>query len=259
MTQERCQIPYTGKTDAKNTILVDDSSQSIPYAGKIRRWVDELINGTRIETGGSSDLNGFIIDIGKLYIEQKILMKPGKLDSNEWKKIKSHTVYGSAILIRHQDSIGVLPSIVALEHHRCFDSSGYPMTLFKHNLHIGSLIVSICDVYDAISSRRSYKQDYPPEVIYGLMIKDKGKRFSPELLNIFFKVIGVWPKNSLVLLNDKSVAVVREINKKHLFSPIVEVISKDSKEIIDLSKDKDIRIERSLNPFAEGKEYKTLI
>jgi putative nucleotidyltransferase with HDIG domain len=194
-------------------------------------------------------------DIGKLYIAKKILQKPEPLDSREFTAIKSHTTLGAELLAPHKDIISELPAVVAFEHHRNFDGSGYPSLPFSHENHVASSIISICDVYDALISRRTYKRDYPCEAIYKIMTRERGKRYHPELLDIFFKIIGVWPKGAIVKLTDSSVAIVRKVNEKDIFSPQVEVVSRQPGELIDTSKSDALKIARSMNSLSEAKEY----
>jgi HD-GYP domain-containing protein (c-di-GMP phosphodiesterase class II) len=198
-------------------------------------------------------------DIGKLFIAKKILQKPEKLNTAEFAKVKSHAIIGAEILIPHKKVITELPALVAFEHHRNFDGSGYPKLPFSVKNHIASLMVSICDVYDALTSRRTYKADYPPEAIYKLMLRERGTRYHPELFDAFFKIIGVWPKSSIVVLSDSSIAIVRETNEDNIFSPKVEVVSCTPHLFIDLDKVIDLKIERTLNTLAEGKQYLELL
>ena len=200
-------------------------------------------------------------DIGKLHISRKILRKPGKLTDEEFVEIKSHVIFGSEILLKYVDTLGTLPVVVCFEHHLKYDLSGYPKVPFHQKPHIASLMVSICDVYDALSQRRGYKNDYPPKMIYELMIKERGISFEAELLDKFFKIMGVWPAGTIVSLNDGSVAVVREENEDDIFAPKVEIIEPENKkELIDLKAYKfTLAIERSLNPLNEGKKYLPLI
>jgi len=198
-------------------------------------------------------------DIGKLFISKKILQKPGQLNMNEFSKVKSHTVIGAELLLAHKDIMTTLPAVVAFEHHREFDGSGYPKVSFSVQPHIAAFIVGICDVYDAFASRRTYKAAYPPEIIYELMMKQKGRRFHPELLEAFFKVVGVWPRASVVELSDGRIAIVRQINEDDIFSPQVEVVSEEPRVHIDLSRNKDIKIKRSLNTLNEGRQYLDLL
>ncbi|MFA5276046.1 MAG: HD domain-containing phosphohydrolase [Candidatus Omnitrophota bacterium] len=192
-------------------------------------------------------------DIGKIYISRKIIRKSGKLTEQEFDKIKNHVILGAELMLEYVDSLGMLPVVVAYEHHLKYDRSGYPKPAFPCKMHVASLIVSICDVYDALSSRRSYKADYPPQVIYEIMLKDKGKAFEPVLLDKFFSLIGVWPIGSKVILNDGRVVLVKEENEDDIFSPRVEV--KDSGEILDLKALKNtLKIERYINPYTESEK-----
>jgi len=194
-------------------------------------------------------------DVGKISISQKIITKASKLDESEFEKIRNHPVHGAKILIKYKEDMGILPAVVAYEHHLRYDLKGYPKIIYPVKPHVASLIVSICDVYDALSQRRTYKKDYPPNKIYEIMNKGKGNLFDPVLLDNYFKIIGVWPIGSIVSLNDERIAVVRSINEKDIFSPNVEIISPEQKgETIDLTTC-DKNITASLNPFVEGKKY----
>lgn len=195
-------------------------------------------------------------DVGKMYISRKILHKSEKLSDQEFSRIKSHTLVGAQIMLKYVDSLGILPVIVSIEHHLKYDISGYPRLPLLRKPHLASLIVSICDVYDALSQRRGYKQDYSPDVVYNIMNKEKGASFDPELLDKFFKAMGVWPIGSVVALNDGSIALVKDENELDIWRPKIEVVSPESKKrLVDLVLDYSLRIERYLNPWKEGKEF----
>ena len=200
-------------------------------------------------------------DMGKIFISQKLLDKREKLSDEEFMLMKSHTVLGAQILLKYTKNIGVLPAVVAFEHHLRYDAKGYPKLTFAQRPHIASLIVSICDVYDALNSRRSYKRNYPPDLIYNLMQVEKERAFSPELLESFFKIIGVWPIGTIAALSDKRIAVVREENEDDIFSPRVEVIFPEAnKEHIDLKDKKgEIKIEYALDPLEGGEKFLHLV
>ena len=199
-------------------------------------------------------------DIGKLYIEKKIIQKPKGLDRSEFVKIKSHTVLGTEILLKYVESLSILPVVVAFEHHLGYDLSGYPKGFFLKKLHTASQIVCICDVYDALTQRRSYKWDYPPEVVYMIMMRDKGKKFSPELLDRFFQIMGIWPRGTIVVLEDDRIAIVRDVSEDDIRRPKIEIVSPKTREMINLKEaDQSIKIKGSLNPLKEGKEYLDLI
>jgi len=194
-------------------------------------------------------------DIGKLFISRRIIQKSGKLKDEEFIKIKSHTTLGAEILLGHVDELGPLPAVVAFEHHLGWDCKGYPKVAFQRKVTLASSIVHICDEYDALTQRRSYKRDYPPEAVYQIMNKQKGSKFSPQLLDKFFKLIGIWPKGTIVVLSDSRVAIVRQINEEDIYGPKVEIVSGGSRETIDLSTIDQLNIKQALNPLAEGKQY----
>lgn len=204
---------------------------------------------------------GLFHDIGKLSIAKKLIKKKEKLEEEEFAKMKHHSMLGTQILLRYVDSVGILPVVAAFEHHIRYDQKGYPRLAFPHPLHPISQIISICDVYDALSLKRTYKKDFPLLKIYNIMIKEKGSYFDPRLLDDFLKIMGVWPVGSIVSLSDDRVAVVREQNEEDIFCPKVEVIfPEEKKEFIDLVETKEkIEIKNSLNSLKEGKKYLHLI
>ncbi|MCF7873914.1 MAG: HD domain-containing protein [Candidatus Omnitrophica bacterium] len=194
-------------------------------------------------------------DIGKLYISNKIL-KGGELIDKEFEEIKSHSLLGAEILLNFVDKIGELPLVVALEHHLKFNSGGYPRLKFPRRLHLISMLVSLCDVYDALSQRRSYKNSFPPERIYKIMEEGRGSQFHPVLFDNFFKFIGVWPNGTVVVLSNDKVARVKSQNPDDIFSPEVEIVSDSSHKLINIGKNGlDLKIKKSLNPYKEGGKY----
>jgi HD-GYP domain-containing protein (c-di-GMP phosphodiesterase class II) len=202
-------------------------------------------------------ISGLFHDIGKLAISRRILQKKTKLEEKEFFKIKHHPTAGAEILVNYVDTIGILPVVVAYEHHLRYDLKGYPPLTYPYTPHLASFVVSICDVYDALALRRSYKKDFPPKKIYNIMMDGKGALFHPHLLEDFFKVMGVWPIGTIVSLSDRSIAVVRSTNRQDVFRPTVEVIHPVKKRgLVDLAdKQNKLTIDKSLNPFKEGKKY----
>jgi HD-GYP domain-containing protein (c-di-GMP phosphodiesterase class II) len=204
---------------------------------------------------------GLFHDLGKLYVSRKILNKPGRLSDEEFTKIKGHTVFGAELLLKHIDDFGVLPVLAAFEHHIKNDFRTYPQVPYPRPPHLASSIISICDIYDALFQRRSYKIGYPPNIVYDIMMKEREKYFQPGLVDEFFKRIGVWPIGAIVALNDKSIAIVRDVNASDIFAPRVEVVSpQEQKRFIDLKETKEqLKIEKALDTFTEGREFAALI
>ncbi|UCE41259.1 MAG: HD domain-containing protein [Candidatus Aminicenantes bacterium] len=200
---------------------------------------------------------GLFHDIGKLAVSRRILTKPTKLEEDEFYKMKHHTTQGAEILVKYMDAVGKLPAVVAYEHHLRHDMTGYPRQTHPHKPHTASMIVSMCDVYDALAQRRSYKKDFPPKKIYNIMMEGKGTAFDQELLESFFRVLGVWPIGTIVSLSNRRIAIVRKTNEKDIFNPVVEVVHPQKwRGVIDLSEEgTKLKITKSLNPFKEGKKY----
>ena len=199
-------------------------------------------------------------DVGKLYISRKIIQKTDKLSDGEFVKVRNHPLLGAKILDGYKDAMGVLPIVVSYEHHLRYDMAGYPKSPYARKPHPASLMVSICDVYDALALRRSYKKDYPPEKIYELMMLEKGKIFDPRLLDKFFQFMGVWPVGTLVSLSDGRVGVVQAENEQEIERPSVQVLAPENAgEVVDLSKLEGVRILESLNPQGEGAKYLPLM
>jgi len=198
-------------------------------------------------------------DIGKVYVSRKIIKKADKLTDVEFSAVKSHTVLGAEILLNYVETLGILPVVVAFEHHLKYNLQGYPKVPFVRPLHMASLIVTICDVYDALTQRRSYKRDYPPETIYEIMMRERGGSFDPDLFDKFFLTMGVWPVGTVVRLSDQSVAIVRREGKTSIIAPVVEVVYPQRlPDLIDLAA-ANIKIEKSLNPLAEGKDFVPMV
>ena len=196
-------------------------------------------------------------DIGKIAISKQILIKEAKLTDQEFDKMKDHTVLGTEILLGYASTFGILPAVVAFEHHMRYDLSGYPRVAYARTPHIASLIVSICDVYDALAQKRSYKADYPPLRIHKIMEQEKGKLFEPRLFDVFFSVMGVWPVGCLVKLSNGKIAVVREVNEHDIYNPKVEMLTPGpTGKRIDLAENNGkLKIVDSLNPLNEGSKY----
>lgn len=186
-------------------------------------------------------------DIGKLYVSDKLL-KGKRLNQAEKEKIQKHSFLGAGLLLQHRQQLGELAPVVAFEHHLRFDLTGYPKFKFSRRLHLASMLVSLCDVYDAMSQRRSYKESYAPDKIYESMEAEKGGQFDAGLFDAFFRFMGVWPNGVTVLLSDGRKAKVENQNQDDIWLPKVKIFSEDNPEVINLKKDKTfLKIEKAID------------
>jgi len=124
-------------------------------------------------------------DIGKVAISDDILKKPGKLTTEEWKVMKTHSEIGYYLLKNATRPILQAASIIAYTHHEKWDGSGYPRGLKGEEIHIYGRIAAIADVFDALSSDRVYKQAWDMKDIKNYFKENGGKHFDPNLTNLF--------------------------------------------------------------------------
>ncbi len=129
-------------------------------------------------------------DIGKIGIPDAILLKPGKLNEEEYKLMKEHTTIGSKMLDEGEGyPIIEMGQIIALQHHEKFNGTGYPNGLQGEEIHIFSRIVTIADVFDALTSKRVYKDAFTLESTLSIMEDGKGKDFDPQLIDLLIENI----------------------------------------------------------------------
>jgi putative two-component system response regulator len=125
-------------------------------------------------------------DVGKIGILDRILLKPGKLDAEEFQMVKMHASIGGRIL-DNGEKFPVIRAgrIIALQHHERWDGKGYPHGLAGADIHIYGRIVMVADIFDALTSERPYKKPFPLEKTFEIMQSDTGVFFDPELLDLF--------------------------------------------------------------------------
>jgi len=133
-------------------------------------------------------------DVGKIGIPDSVLLKPGKLTAEEWKTMTGHTLIGGKLLDGHDDDLMVLARDIALTHHEKWDGSGYPKGLQKENIPFCGRIASLADVFDALTSRRPYKDPYPIEKSLEIISQSRGSHFDPDLSDLFFENIDAFIK-----------------------------------------------------------------
>jgi putative two-component system response regulator len=124
-------------------------------------------------------------DLGKIGISDHILLKPGKLTPEEYEIMKQHTVIGASALADGKSDLLRVAHIVALSHHERWDGKGYLQGLRGANIPIEARIVGLVDVFDALLSRRSYKDAFSVDDAVSIIISEKGKHFDSKLVDVF--------------------------------------------------------------------------
>ncbi len=122
-------------------------------------------------------------DFGKISIPDVILHNPGRLTADEWEIMKTHASIGEELLGRSEREILKVASIIAGQHHERWDGNGYPRALKGTNIHIYGRIGAIADVFDALGSKRSYKEAWPLDRIVQFFVQERGEHFDPNLVD----------------------------------------------------------------------------
>ncbi|MDO9313417.1 MAG: HD-GYP domain-containing protein [Burkholderiaceae bacterium] len=164
---------------------------------------------------------GLLHDMGKAVMPADILNKPGKLTEEEFAVIRTHPERGHVLLLTG-DAVEELVLDVCLHHHEKIDGSGYPHRLPGDQISLFAKMGAVCDVYDAITSNRPYKQGWDPAESVARMAGWKG-HFEPAIFKAFVTSLGIYPTGSLVRLKSGLLAVVTHQNDGALTSPEVKV------------------------------------
>jgi len=126
-------------------------------------------------------------DLGKIAIPDAVLNKPGKLDPDEWHVMQTHAEIGETMLSRSERPIFQLAARIAGTHHEKWDGTGYPRGLSGDEIPLSGRITAVADVFDALNSKRCYKEDWPLEETLALLEEQSGKQFDPQLIALFQK------------------------------------------------------------------------
>jgi HD-GYP domain-containing protein (c-di-GMP phosphodiesterase class II) len=165
-------------------------------------------------------------DIGKTRIPLEILRKPGPLTTHERRQIELHSMYGAQILV-HIGGLGPLTPTVALEHHRTVRGGGYPALGEGVIPHPMSQIVSVADVYEAITGARTHRDPSPPERACLILARVAGDQLSAPLVKAFVNTITFFPVGSFVRTSLDELAVVIRTREDDPLHPVVAVLRED--------------------------------
>jgi HD-GYP domain-containing protein (c-di-GMP phosphodiesterase class II) len=150
-------------------------------------------------------LAAMLHDVGKVGIPDTILKKPGKLSDEEYDTMKWHTVYGGRLFNNQTSQLDAMSFDIALNHHEKWNGRGYPGKIEDimsvemktgvpkktDEIPLSARIVALADVYDALSSKRPYKESWSDDQIFETIRSESGRHFDPELVETFFKIISV--------------------------------------------------------------------
>jgi cyclic di-GMP phosphodiesterase len=137
-------------------------------------------------------------DIGKIGIPDKILLKPGKFEPEEWEIMKTHAQIGADILSGDDTPMMAMAREIALTHHEKWDGSGYPNSLQGEAIPLVGRVSALADVFDALTSERPYKKAWDVDVAIDYIKEQSGKHFDPKLVELFIENL-----DDIVLIKEK--------------------------------------------------------
>lgn len=241
------------KSDIMISMVDIKNMDTYTYAHSVNVAVISLVVGIAAGLGRSEledlTIGAMLHDVGKIFIPKSILNKPGALTDEEFRQIQEHTIEGYEYL--KNCPIKSTSKIIALQHHLNVDGSGYPDYENTGLLHKFSRIVAIADVYDALTSDRSYRRAYSPSEAVEYIMSMASTKFDMDYVKLFVKKIVTYPVGSIVRLSDGKTGVVKSLNEGFPMRPVVELVEdrKLTRERIDLMEIKNIVIQQMLYDF----------
>lgn len=162
----------------------EDTGRHVARIGRLSARLAELAGAEREFVGQLSDAAP-LHDIGKIGIPDRVLLKPGKLDPDEWAIMKTHCTLGAQILADSGLPLLNLASEIALSHHEKWDGTGYPNGLSRDAIPLSGRLVAVCDVFDALLSHRPYKEPWPMDKALSYIAEVSGSHLDPDLATLF--------------------------------------------------------------------------
>jgi HD-GYP domain-containing protein (c-di-GMP phosphodiesterase class II) len=166
-------------------------------------------------------MGGLVHDLGKALMPVDVLNKPGKLTEDEFNIMRSHPEKGHDLLLEGR-SVGSIALDITLHHHEKVNGLGYPHRLSGNGISSFARMGAICDVYDAITSIRPYKEGWDPALSVKRMANWEG-HFDKKFFHSFVRSVGIYPVGSLVRLASDKLGIVVEPGKSKLLTPKVKV------------------------------------
>lgn len=185
-------------------------------------------------------LAAMLHDIGKVFISKKILNKPDKLTQDEFEVIKFHPLKGYEYLKKFFD-IPISSYNAVLQHHERFDGFGYPKGFKGNKINLYGKIIAIADVYDALTSKRPYREAMAPSDAMEYIMSGYGSLFDPVLVKIFMQKVAPYPIGTCVALSNGSTGLVTENYSDYCLRPKIKIFMHGNLEVepyfIDLKHD----------------------
>ena len=195
-------IHLTGIAIHDNCTLSHSLNCSI-YSALLARYAGFSISQIKIITCGA-----LLHDMGKIEIDKQILNKPGRLTEDEFAVMKQHALLGFNLLTKKRLELSSLIAHMAWQHHEKIDGTGYPRGLKGEEILSYARLLSITDVYDAITAHRPYHDAMKPEIAYNVILSGLGTTFDENFGRIFLSKIALYTPGTEVLLNTGERAII---------------------------------------------------
>ena len=177
-------------------------------------------------------IGALLHDIGKIFVGKAIIQKPDTLTDGEFAIIKTHPRLGYEY-IKNMPNLKTRCKMVVLQHHERIDGTGYPNALVNDDIHLLAKIVSIADVYDALTSDRPYKRAMCPNDAFEFILSKSNTMFDFRLTQIFSRIMVPYPIGTLVKLSDGSSCVVKKTHPLYPLRPELKVIKSSNATLIN--------------------------
>lgn len=191
-------------------------------------------------------LGALLHDIGKMFIPEDLLKKPGALTMDEFNIVQQHSLRGFNYM-KDELNINAKSRIISLQHHEKIDGTGYPYKLKDKEINLFSKIVSIADVYDGLTSDRIYRKAIPVHEALEYIMGGCGTLFDFNLVQAFVKKVVPYPIGTIIKLSNNTIGIVENVNLDFPLRPTVKIIKEKEKicseYIIDLTKENTIVVE----------------
>ncbi|MBR6537518.1 MAG: HD-GYP domain-containing protein [Lachnospiraceae bacterium] len=226
------------------------SNDEYTYTHSVSTMVYALMIGRKLNYSEQKmtilGMGTLLHDIGKMLIDKEVMFKEGELTNQEYQYVKMHALYGYQAM-RRITSVPEQVRQIAYMHHERLDGSGYPQGLMGSDLNEYIRIVSIADVYDALTTDRCYRKRWPANKAMDFLMERSEKEFDPELVGLFTQQLAVYPNGSLVRLSNQYLGIVADQNRSMPLRPVVRVIQDpEGREItpyeIDMMKELSVTI-----------------
>lgn len=181
-SQEETVTRLAAAADWRDTDTAQHINRVGEYCAHLASWA-----GCRPEFVEEIRMASKMHDVGKLGVPDAILLKPGPFNDEEFEQMKRHTTMGGKILEGSNSPLLQMAYRIAMSHHERYDGSGYPNGLSGEDIPLEGRITSICDAFDALCSKRVYKEAFPLDKVFGIISSELGRQFDPRLGQLFIE------------------------------------------------------------------------